>query len=96
MTQGGVPRTARKGNDMAEANTPPKVDEKSAPKAGDKVENIIFIRTRALAATPAHDEDANEQFLALYKGKKLENVEIVSKVHDIGTGITYTFSADVK
>lgn len=89
----GYPARRGRAMNMAEAATPNKAE---TPKSGDKVENTIMIRTRAMTATPTHDEDAKEQFLSLYKGKKVENVALVSKVHDIGTGITYVFSADVK
>ncbi len=65
-------------------------------KRGDTVENLILIQTGSYVVRPEHDEQAREEFEALYKGKKLDHVECIAKTHTIGHGIEYTFRADVK
>ncbi len=70
---------------------------KTAPvHKGDTVENTILITTPSHVVRRQHDEQAREEFDALYKGKKLDNVECVAKTHNVGHGIEYTFRADVK
>lgn len=78
---------------MVEAKTKPvpaPVEEESEPVVGD-----ILIATTRFTSTYIDDEDAAQQFKALHQGTiKPETVEQVTKSHNVGVGITYTFQAE--
>jgi hypothetical protein len=55
----------------------------------------IFIRTVKFDSTYIDDEDAAQQFKALHKDAiKPETVQQTNKRHDVGVGLTYTFTAE--
>lgn len=66
------------------------------PKRGETVTHTVTIETRALSTSVTDDEEAEKAFRELYAGRKLDNVTMVSRVHNVGRGIVYVYSATLK
>lgn len=84
------------------AQVPPSTSDKARTtdpteaKRGDTVITDVVVSTRSRHMTHAHDDDARNEFLDQFKGKRVDNVKLVSREHVVGDHIKYTFSADVK
>lgn len=71
------------------------LDDKPA-KRGDTVTHTVTIETNALSTSVTDDEEAERAFRELYPTRKLDNVTMVSRVHNVGRNITYVYSAVLK
>lgn len=61
------------------------------------VTGTVVLASKSFVSGPVNDDDARTQFIDGHKGKiKPDTVTMVDKRHDIGVGITYTFSAEAK
>lgn len=78
---------------MTETPTP-----KAAPTApkSNQVEGSVYVPTTDLVAGVVTDGAGEDAFRAEHEGKTLTNLKLVGKRHDIGHGVTYDFTADVK
>lgn len=64
----------------------------------ERVTGTVFVETDAMLSTATDDDEARQAFIDEHKLTKAraETVTLDSKRHDVGYGITYTFSADAK
>ncbi len=78
--------------------TDPSIPKATQPSpAKDKALNdTVFIETTDLVGGPVMDGRAEDKFREQNDGKTLANVRLLEKRHDIGSGFTYKFTADVK
>jgi len=75
------------------------VEETQTGKAAENktVTATVMLATPSFSSGPVNDDDARTEFINGHKGKiKPETVVMVDKRHDIGVGITYTFTAEAK
>jgi len=63
----------------------------------ESVTGTILLATKSFHSGSLDDEDARLQFINAHKSEiKPDTVTLVGKSHDIGTGVTYSFTAEAK
>ncbi len=79
---------------MTEPTTKPTPANK--PDKAEHVTGEVRVPTGDFVLTLQHEEDAIEEFRSHFPDKTLVNVAIVGRTHDVGLGVSYELSADVK
>lgn len=85
---------------MPDEQTPEPAEETAVElptaKRGETVTHTVTVETKALTTSVLDDEEAENAFRGLYPNKKIDNVQMVSRVHNVGRNITYVYTGTIK